>query len=190
MCFATEISNQTRNSHRYQFNYGPTSELMAKEIKNLLVNAIHDRKLRELGAKYLKGALVYQKERDRFQCPAGKYLTPTPAIVENHKRYVASSADCRACAQASTCPAQRRGSSPKRFVLRNLDQDLFEEVQARMRDPTFRTKRTERMWKMEGLFAEAKQNHGLSRARYRGRTKVQIQAYLSAAVQNLKRLVA
>ncbi len=45
------------------------------------------------------------------------------------------------------------------------------------------------MWKSEGLFAEAKQNHGLSRARYRGRSKVQIQAYLSATVQNLKRLV-
>ena len=74
--------------------------------------------------------------------------------------------------------------------MRSLDQDLFEEIQARMRDPTFRTRRSERMWKMEGLFAEAKQNHGLSRARYRGRSKVQIQAYLSAIVQNLKRLVA
>jgi transposase len=141
-------------------------------------------------SKYLRGALVYQKEQDRFQCPAGKYLTPTPAITENHKRYVSSSADCRACAQAATCPARRSGSSPKRFVLRSLDQDLFEEIQARMRDPTFRTRRSERMWKMEGLFAEAKQNHGLSRARYRGRSKVQIQAYLSAIVQNLKRLVA
>ena len=128
-------------------------------------------------SKYLKGELVYQKEHDRFRCPAGKYLTPTPAIIENHKRYVSVSADCQACAQASTCPARTRGSSPQRFVLRNLDQDLFEEVQARMRDPTFRTKRSERMWKMEGLFAEAKQNHGLSRARYRGRSKVQIQAY-------------
>ena len=58
-----------------------------------------------------------------------------------------------------------------------------------MRDPTFRRKRSERMWKMEGLFAEAKQNHCLSRAKYRGRSKVQIQAYLSAMVQNLKRLV-
>jgi transposase len=141
-------------------------------------------------SKYLKGELVYQKESDRFQCPAGKYLTPTPAIVENHKRYVSVSSDCQACAQASTCPARTRGSSPQRFVLRNLDQDLFEEVQARMRDPAFGEKLSERMWKMEGLFAEAKQNHGLSRARYRGRAKVQIQAYLSAIVQNLKRLVA
>jgi transposase len=141
-------------------------------------------------SKYLKGELVYQKENDRFQCPAGKYLTPTPAIVENHKRYVSVSSDCQVCAQSSTCPARTRGSSPQRFVLRNLDQDLFEEVQARMRDPAFGEKLSERMWKMEGLFAEAKQSHGLSRARYRGRSKVQIQAYLSAIVQNLKRLVA
>jgi hypothetical protein len=70
-----------------------------------------------------------------------------------------------------------------------LDQDLFEEVQARMRDPTFRQKMSERMWECEGLFAEAKQNHGLARARYRGRRKVQIQAYPSATAQNLKRLV-
>jgi hypothetical protein len=66
----------------------------------------------------------------------------------------------------------------QRYIRRSMDQDLFEEVQARMRDPTFRHQLSERMWKCEGLFAEAKQNHGLARARYRGRGKVQIQAYL------------
>ena len=73
--------------------------------------------------------------------------------------------------------------------MRSRDQDLFEEVQAHMREPTFGEKLSERMWKMEGLFAEAKQNHCLARAKYRGRSKVQIQAYFSAMVQNLKRLV-
>ncbi len=58
-----------------------------------------------------------------------------------------------------------------------------------MNDPTFKKKMSERMWKIEGLFAEAKDNHGLARAKYRGRAKVQIQAYLTAMVQNLKRLV-
>ena len=38
-----------------------------------------------------------------------------------------------------------------------------------------------------GLFAESKQYHCLARAKYRGRSKVQIQAYLCAIVQNLKR---
>ena len=70
-----------------------------------------------------------------------------------------------------------------------MDQDLFDEVQAQMNEPDFVRKVAERMWKCEGLFAEAKQFHGLSRARYRGRSKVQIQAYLCAIVQNLKRLL-
>jgi hypothetical protein len=46
------------------------------------------------------------------------------------------------------------------------------------------------MWKVEGLFAEGKQRHNVSRAKYRGRAKVQIQAYLTAMVQDLKRLVS
>ena len=70
-----------------------------------------------------------------------------------------------------------------------MDQDLYDEVQAQMNEPEFGKKVAERMWKCEGLFAEAKQFHGLSRAKYRGRSKVQIQAYLCAIVQNLKRLL-
>ncbi len=141
-------------------------------------------------SKYLKGELVYEKEHDRFRCPAGKYLIPNPTVTENHKRYVSSSEDCRNCPQASTCPAKRRTStSHQRLVKRNLDQDLFEEVLASMQESTFLERASERMWKCEGLFAESKQYHCLARAKYRGRSKVQIQAYLSAIVQNLKRLL-
>ena len=68
-------------------------------------------------SKYLKGELVYEKEYDRFRCPQGKFLTPNPAISENHKRYVSSSEDCRDCPEASTCPARTRGRSFQRFVL-------------------------------------------------------------------------
>lgn len=140
--------------------------------------------------KYLKSELVYEQEHDRFRCPAGKYLTPNPAICGNHKRYVSSSEDCRDCPLASTCPAKRRTStSHQRLVKRSLDQDLFEEVLAYMQESTFIERASERMWKCEGLFAESKQYHCLARAKYRGRSKVQIQAYLCAIVQNLKRLL-
>ena len=54
----------------------------------------------------------------------------------------------------------------------------------------FRQARGERQLKMEGLFAEAKNYHGLDRARYRSRSKMQIQAYMIAVVQNIKRLAA
>jgi hypothetical protein len=136
-------------------------------------------------SKYLTGGLVYEKEQDRFRCPEGKYLTTNPAVGVKHKRYASSTADCR------DCPTESKKDAPlRRYIRRNVDQDLFEEVQARMRDPIFGEKMSERMWKIEGLFAEAKQNHNLARAKYRGRRKVQIQAYLIAIAQNLKRLVA
>lgn len=43
--------------------------------------------------------------------------------------------------------------------------------------------------RIEHLFGEAKQSHGLSRARYRGLAKMNEQAMLTALAQNLKRLV-
>ena len=60
---------------------------------------------------------------------------------------------------------------------------------AYMQESTFIERASERIWKCEGLFAESKQYHCLARAKYRGRSKVQIQAYLCAIVQNLKRLL-
>lgn len=42
----------------------------------------------------------------------------------------------------------------------------------------------------EHIFAEAKQNHGMGRARYRGLDLLQEQLYLIASIQNLKRLVS
>jgi transposase len=141
-------------------------------------------------SKYLRDGLVYERAHDRYRCPEGKYLTANSAVCANHKRYASSAADCRGCPRLSTCPTEARKNLPhQRYVRRNMDQDLFEEVQARMREPMFRQRASERMWKIEGLFAEAKRNHNLSRAKYRGTSKVQIQAYLSAIVQNLKRLL-
>jgi hypothetical protein len=42
-----------------------------------------------------------------------------------------------------------------------------------MQKPIFQAALRERMWKIEGINAEAKHQHGLKRAKYRGLTKVQ-----------------
>jgi len=134
--------------------------------------------------------LSYEREDDRIRCAAGKYLYPNAGDYENRRRYSSLPGQCHYCPIASTCAAKTRPNAPHtRFVLRPLDQDLFDEVQTQMSEPDFAEKASERMWKCEGLFAEAKQNHVLARAKYRGRSKVQIQAYFCALVQNLKRLL-
>jgi Transposase DDE domain len=45
-------------------------------------------------------------------------------------------------------------------------------------------------WRVEGVHGEAKTRHGLARAVRRGLANMQIQAYLTAAAINLKRLAA
>jgi IS5 family transposase len=45
-------------------------------------------------------------------------------------------------------------------------------------------------WRAAGIHDEAKACHGLRRAAGRGLGNVQIQVYLTAAAQNLKRLAA
>ncbi len=59
----------------------------------------------------------------------------------------------------------------------------------KQKSPEFIAKLRERMWKIEGIFAEAKSRHWMRRARYRGRAMMQIQVYMTATVENLKRLV-
>ena len=77
-----------------------------------------------------------------------------------------------------------------RFVYRGIHQDEVEVVRRRQRTATFRQRLVERKWKIEGLFGEAKQNHSLRRARYRGLSKVQIQFFMIAIALNCKRAVA
>ena len=76
-----------------------------------------------------------------------------------------------------------------RFVYRGIYQDEVEAVRRRQSTATFRQRLVERQGKIEGLFGEAKQNHGLRRARYRGLSKVQIQFFMIAIALNCKRVV-
>ena len=67
---------------------------------------------------------------------------------------------------------------------------FFELQLRRTQEPVFQNSLRERMWKIEGINAEAKNQHGLKRARYRGINKVQIQANMVGAILSIKRIVA
>lgn len=55
-------------------------------------------------------------------------------------------------------------------------------------DENFKKTYGRHRWQVEGMHGEAKTRHGLRRAVRRGLANVAIQAYLTAAVINLKRL--
>ena len=95
---------------------------------------------------------------------------------------------CILCPRQEGCLTEHeRKERGKRFYLIEHFQAIS-RVEAQSKEPVFKEKLWQRMWKMEGIFAEAKSHHGMRRARYRGRAKMQMQVYMTATVQNLKRL--
>jgi transposase len=133
----------------------------------------------------------YEADHDRYRCPTGHHLVPYPTPPKDGRVIYHSQADvCKSCVQQLTCAARRKGHTPTRLVGRHVHQAIFEHIQQQMATHAFIQQQHERFWKMEGIISEAKHRQGLGRAKYRGLVNTQIQAYLSACAQNIKRLVA
>jgi hypothetical protein len=95
---------------------------------------------------------------------------------------------CQQCPIRLSClPEKHRHRA--RFVYRSPHQDEIDRIKKRQVTPHFKRKLAERQWKAEGAFGEVKGRHGLQRAKYRSHAKMQIQLYLTAITQNLKRLI-
>ncbi|MFK7826739.1 MAG: transposase [Oligoflexales bacterium] len=59
-----------------------------------------------------------------------------------------------------------------KIINRNQYEDYINRAKNHSKTKEFKIYGHERFWKMEGLFAEAKKNHCLRRAKYRGIEKV------------------
>lgn len=147
----------------------------------------------ETNASQVDEFFTYSKEEDVYICPEGKHLKTLKKKYDNQYSqtyYVPKSKECNLCPQNQACPTKIIGkSSPRRVIYVSTHKNLFEEIILRMKSPVFKQKLRERMWKVEGLFAEAKTLCGLNKAKYRGIAKVSIQAAMIAATQNIKRMV-
>jgi transposase len=129
----------------------------------------------------------YDAERDEYRCPQGQPLRRRRAkYTEEVVVYRADAATCNACPVKAACTASARG----RQVRRSFHAEYLDRVRAYHGTPAFeKAMRKRRVW-VEPLFAEAKQWHGLRRCRLRGLPRVNCDAVLVAAGQNLKRLLA
>ena len=135
----------------------------------------------------------YDAENDLFICPMGNKMerksTAESEKIDYARRYQIKGKACAGCPMKMTCFEKPPQKYPRKALVRNVFWELQLATKDREKTRSFQIMRGERQWKMEGIFAEAKDNHGLARARYRGRAKVQIQAYMIAVVQNIKRMM-
>jgi len=130
---------------------------------------------------------TYDEQRDVFICPMGATLSYVGGVIgrPTQRRYAASRRACRGCAKKSECTrASRRQIKVSRYHA------ALVHLRADSRTASFAALYRRRAPVVEGVFAEAKQWHGLRRTWRRGLAKVKVQCLLVAAVLNFKRLMA
>lgn len=126
----------------------------------------------------------YDESKDIFICPAGKELKYWGLHRKSRQHvYRASTKDCSVCSRKDECTKDRA---------RSLSYHIYEDSIQKARDlnKTVAYRISQRMRKrIEELFGEGKEFMGLRQAKFRGRPFVREQVLMTAAVQNIKRMV-
>ena len=144
---------------------------------------VWDKSTREDGT-FSRGDFTFDRERNVYVCPAGKLLTTTGSVGDDHVlRYLASKRNCDACTLKPQCSPKM----PFRKVTRDINEDARDLARALMGTPEFDRSRDERK-KVEMRFAHLKTHHRFERMRLRGLSGARDEFHLAAIVQNLKTL--
>ena len=144
---------------------------------------VWDKSQRDDGT-FSRADFTFDKQRNVYVCPAGKLLTTTGSVGDDHVlRYLALKRDCDACPLKPRCCPK----TPSRKVPRDLNEDARDQARALIGTPEFDKSRDERK-KVEMRFAHLKTHHRFERMRLRGLSGARDEFHLAAIVQNLKTL--
>lgn len=134
---------------------------------------------------FSKEDFVFHPESNTFTCPAGKTLALRKYNkTRSHYEYICPKSICNKCHLKAQCTRSKTGRTLKRHI-RQDDLDLMlNQANSKQSIKDIKT----RQHLMERSFANA-ERYGFKQARWRRLWRVQIQEYLTAAIQNIKTLI-
>ena len=128
-----------------------------------------------------KETFCYDPATDTFTCPAGQQLRKRRFSKQRQQfEYRASQAVCRRCNLRKKCTHSKVSRTLKRHGRQNELDAMLIEAESPQSKRDIKT----RQHLMERSFAQATR-YGFNRARWRRLWRVQIQEYLTAAIQNM-----
>jgi transposase len=135
---------------------------------------------------YEEKDFTYDAATDTYRCPAGQALKRRRYCARRRTHeYAPEPGACAGCALRARCTS----AAAERTVQRHEAAAAVAAGRTIARSAPARRDRRRRQTLMEGSFAEAANEHGFKRSRWRRLWRQQIQDWLIAAVQNIKQLV-
>lgn len=125
----------------------------------------------------------YQAEDNTYRCPAGQIMRPRRLHPRRRTwEYHTAKGICAACTLRAKCTRAVYG----RTIHRHEHQELVDRGREQGKSLAAYRDRRRRMHLSEGSFADAANNYGFKRSRWRRLWRQQIQDYLIATIQNVK----
>jgi transposase len=170
--------------------YGTVKNFVACQQRGLRTHMADLKQAQERAGQrqrfYPERAFVYEPDSDIYRCPAGRRLHRHQRRPEKAAwQYMARKGVCAACALRRHCTEAKHGRRIQRFEA----QEMLEQGRAQAHSAAARADRRRRKHLMEGSFADAANQHGLKRARWRRLWRQRIQNSLIAACQNVRLLL-
>jgi len=138
------------------------------------------------GGIFPDSRFVYDLLTNTYRCPAGQILhVARHHVKRNSIDYAPARGTCAACPLRQQCTRSKTGRSIKRHD----QQQIIDAARKESVSPAAKRDRCRRKHLMEGSFADASNNHGLKRSRWRRLWRQTIQDGMIAAVQNMRILM-
>jgi hypothetical protein len=133
-----------------------------------------------------ESAFTYCAGDNTYLCPAGQIMKPGSLREDRSTwEYRLPKNVCAQCRFRSQCTRSKQG----RTLHRHQQQELLDRGRSQSHSQATRQDRQRRQYLMEGSFADAANNHGFKRARWRRLWRQQIQDWIIAAVQNIRLMI-
>ena len=168
--------------------YGTSENYVAcqqREIRTHMGDVLGQQK-KEANGIFPDRDFKYQPQKDTYLCPAGKELVPRRLnVARRTMEYYAPGRACLKCSLREQCTRSKTG----RTLQRHENQQLLDKGREQAHSPKARRDRKRRQILVEGSFADAANNHGFKRSRWRRLWRQQIQDWLIAGIQNIRTLL-
>jgi len=129
----------------------------------------------------------YDAATDTYTCPAGQTLKKKHFKPWRQAYYYGCAKKiCRVCPRREECTRSKSG----RTVMRHVDHERVVAGRLESGSGSAKRDRVRRKILAEGSFADAANNHGLKRSRWRGLFFQSVQDFLIASCQNIRKLIS
>ena len=134
---------------------------------------------------FRKHDYVYDEHYDCYLCPAGEVLKYSTTNKEGYREYKSPKHICAVCPFLSQC---KESKDHQKVVTRHIWQEYVEEADHLRHKQEIKDIYAKRKETIERVFADAKEKHGMRWTTLRELKKLSMQAMLTFAALNLKKL--